>query len=243
MWGDGYLAPGGPEEIEELLEGVSVAGLDVLDIGSGLGAAGVLLAEMYGAKNVVGIDVEEHLIAHSQERAAKAGLAQQVSFHLVEPGPLIFPDASFDVVFTKDVIVHVPDKIAMYEEVKRVLKPGGAFVGSDWLRGGEETRTPVAEQWLEFVHLDFQLQDLESTAKAIESVGFEDVRLNDRNAWYREDVCRELETLRGEKYAGLVERIGEEKAAYRLKSSELRKEVLDLGFLRPTHFVAYKPRS
>ena len=36
MWGDGYLAPGGPEEIAEMLKGLSIKGADVVDIGLSL---------------------------------------------------------------------------------------------------------------------------------------------------------------------------------------------------------------
>jgi hypothetical protein len=37
MWGDGFLSPGGPEEVAEMLAGIDLSGKRVLDIGSGLG--------------------------------------------------------------------------------------------------------------------------------------------------------------------------------------------------------------
>lgn len=241
MWGDGFLAPGGPEEVAELLQNVSIEGLHVLDIGSGLGAIDVLLTASHGAKSVVGIDVEPHLIDHAIERAARDGLSDRIEYQLVEPGPLPFDDAAFDVVFTKDAIVHIPEKQPFYVEVLRVLKPGGLFVGSDWLRGGPETKTAVAQRWLDVVHLNFEMQDLDHTKAAIEGAGFEGVTMRDRNDWYRDVVKDELAALSGEKFDGLVELIGAEQAGYRLKSSQLKQEVIELGFLRPTHFVATKP--
>ncbi len=39
MWGEGFLSPGGHEEIDDMLEGHNLAGKRVLDIGSGLGAS------------------------------------------------------------------------------------------------------------------------------------------------------------------------------------------------------------
>lgn len=241
MWGDGYLAPGGPAEVAELLRDVKVNGCDVLDIGSGLGAIDVLLAETYGARSVLGIDVEQHLVDHACRRAAEAGLGERVRFQLVDAGPLPFGDSSFDLVFTKDVIVHVPDKPAMYKDVLRVLNPGGAFVGSDWLRGTGDTYTEVAAEWLEFVTLTFIMKDLDETRQALTDAGFERLALRDRNDWYRGEVEKELATLSGEKYQELVRRLGSEKAAHRLKSSELKQQVIEQGFLRPTHFVGYKP--
>ena len=165
MWGDGYLAPGGPEEVAEMLKGLSIKGADVVDIGCGLGVIAVLLTEQYEAGSVVGIDVEAHLIEQSTARAVAAGLNNRIRFQLVEPGPLPLEDDSLDVVFSKDAIVHMPDKVAFYREALRVLRPGGLMVGSDWLRGDEATLTANAQNWLDFVHLDFKMMSLEDTSR------------------------------------------------------------------------------
>ncbi len=241
MWGDGYLAPGGPEEVAELLSDVKIKGSNVLDIGCGLGAISILLAENYGAKSVLGIDVEPHLIEHSRRRAEKSGLAETVQFELVDPGPLKFDSRSFNIVFSKDSIVHIPEKQAFYKDVLRVLKPGGVFVGSDWLRGGEKEYSPTAVEWLGFIHLDFQMQNLDQTKFAMEQAGFNHVRLIDRNEWYRIEVKKELAALSGDRLKQLMNKIGSHQAGYRLKSSQLKRKVIEEGFLRPTHFVGYKP--
>ena len=243
MWGDGYLSPGGFEEVVEMLRNMDVSGRDVLEIGSGLGAASVALVETFGARSVLGVDVEAHLIEQSRERAAAAGLAERVRFQLVDPGPLPFDSASYDMVFSKDAIVHIPDKAACYAEVLRVLVPGGVFVGSDWLRGGEDTYTTEAREWLDSVRLDFRMQTLEQTRQALERSGFERVGLVDRNEWYRGEVRKELATLSGDNYAKLVEVVGEEMASYRFDISARKQRVIEQGFLRPTHFVGYKPAA
>ncbi len=241
MWGDGYLAPGGPAEVAELLGSVDIRDKRVLDIGCGLGAIAVLLVDQYGAGSVHGIDVETHLIEHCRRRAKKAARGDRISFELVKPGPLKFEDESFDVVFTKDVIVHVPDKPTFYQDIFRLLKPGGIFVGSDWLRGGKGACSTLAAKWLEYVHLDFQMKNLEQTRSAIEAVGFDHVRMNDRNRWYCEEVKKEIAALEGDKFGELARMIGRDEADYRLESSLLKQQVINEGFLRPTHFVGYKP--
>lgn len=244
MWGDGFLSPGGAEEVKEMLEasgGVGIAGADVLEVGCGLGAAAVMLINDFGASSVFGLDVEAHLIAHCRERAERAGLAGRTSFELVEPGPLPVEDSRFDVVFSKDAIVHIPDKTAFYGEVMRVLKPGGWIVASDWLRGGEATFTPKAREWLEFVHLNFQMQQGADTVADLEAAGFESVALNDRNDWYQGEIIRELASLEGDRFKELETMIGADEAAYRLKNSRLKKHAIDDGFLRPTHIKARKP--
>jgi ubiquinone/menaquinone biosynthesis C-methylase UbiE len=241
MWGDGFLSPGGPEEVATMLQDVDISGRKVLDIGSGLGAIDVLLVAQYGAASVLGVDVEAHLIDEARERASRAGVSEQVSFQLIEPGPLPFADNSYDVIFTKDAIVHIPDKAAFYLEVRRVLKPEGLFIGSDWLRGDAQTITARAEAWLEYVHLNFQMQDIAHTDQAMQDGGFNQPRFNDRNEWYKTAIKHELASVSGARLTDLAAKIGQEQAQYRQKSSELKQQAIEDGFLRPTHFVAQKP--
>jgi len=241
LWGDGFLSPGGPAEVSEMLRDVDVKDQRVLDVGSGLGACAVLLATTYGAASVLGVDVEAHLIDHATDRAAAHGVGDRAEFRLIEPGPLPLDDDSFDVVFTKDAIVHIPDKAAFYAEVIRVLKPGGMVVGSDWLRGGDNTATDRAREWLKFVHLNFEMQDGQQMKAALEGAGFLDVRLNDRNEWYRTEIQSELATVTGPQYEELIEKIGADQAAYRQESSQRKQDAIEDGFLRPTHFVGRTP--
>lgn len=241
LWGDGFLSPGGSVEVANMLDGVDVTGCNVLDVGSGLGAAAVLLADTYGAATVLGVDVEAHLIDQANERAGAAGLGDRVGFELIEPGPLPLEDNRFDLVFTKDAIVHMPDKPAFYAEVTRVLRPGGIFVGSDWLRGDEETATDRALAWLEFVHLNFDMQDIDQLRASLADAGFTDLRLNDRNDWYRTEIENEIAAVSDERYEQLASMIGADDAAYRRESSLRKQEAIDDGFLRPTHFHGRTP--
>lgn len=224
-----------------MLDGVAVAGRHVLDVGCGLGAIDVILVQKYQARSVLGIDVEPQLIEHAEKRIAGAGLQNRVRFQLVEPGPLPPESESCDMVFSKDAIVHIPDKAAFFAEVMRVLTPGGVFVGSDWLRGTEQTFTARAREWLEVVHLNFDMRNLTQTRETLVSAGLEKVELTDRNDWYRSEIRDELASLSGERYDQLVALLGEQDAAYRRKVSELKQQAIEDGFLRPTHFVGYKP--
>jgi SAM-dependent methyltransferase len=57
-------------------------------------------------------------------RIARAQLADRIKSLCVAPGPLPFESESFDVLFSKDAIVHIPDKAALYTDIHRVLRPG-----------------------------------------------------------------------------------------------------------------------
>jgi SAM-dependent methyltransferase len=127
VWGEGYLSPGGPDEILTIVEGVPLAGRSLLDIGCGTGGITRFLAEKWRPSRVVGIDVDAGLIARATERAAGTGLESVLTFQTVVPGPLPFPGDSFNVVFSKDSMVHIADKESLFADIFRVLRPGGCI--------------------------------------------------------------------------------------------------------------------
>lgn len=240
MWGEGFLSPGGPEEVRLLLDGVDLTGAKVLDVGSGLGGIDILLAREHGAREVIGLEVEAPLIARAAAAVEKAGLTGRVAFRQVEPGPFPFDDSTFDAVFSKDSMIHIPDKPALYAEVLRVLRPGGLFVASDWLYGGGPDFSATMKAWLEIVHLDFRMESPENTAAALLQVGFADVVVRDRNAWYVEEVQREIDSVSGENFERAAAALGRDAAERRLASSRLKKRVVEEGDLRPCHLRGRK---
>lgn len=117
VWGRGFLSPGGPDEVRMIVDGVALDGKTVLDIGIGTGGPAILLAGEFGA-NVIGLDVEDGVLERARALVEETGLADRIRLEKVDPGPLPFPDDSFDVVFSKDSLVHVPDKRALYAEAE-----------------------------------------------------------------------------------------------------------------------------
>jgi len=128
LWGEGYLSPGGPGEVDRVVEGLSLRGKTILDIGCGAGGITLHLVATHGAARATGFDVEKPVIEAARRGAIRQGLDDRVSFVQAPPGPLPFADVSFDVVFSKDALLHVPDKDALFAEIFRVLKPGGRFL-------------------------------------------------------------------------------------------------------------------
>lgn len=240
MWGAGFLSPGGAEEVAAILESIDLTGKEVLDIGCGLGTIDILLAREHGAANVTGIDIELPLIDRARSVVSEAGLSDRIDVQLVAPGPLPFERERFDVVFTKDSIIHIPDKTVFYTEVLRVLRPGGSFVGSDWLRGGEGEYSEEMQAWLDIVGLTFAMENLEGSRRSLEAAGFVDVQLRDRNEWYRKIVKQELHNITGDNYARVVAATDEKAAANRVKSTSTKQIIVESGELRPTHFRGRK---
>ena len=237
MWGEGFLSPGGPAEVAELLHGIDLSGKKGLDIGCGLGGIDLLLIQHFDAHFVQGIDVEASLIERARSAAKRADLTAALDFKLVTPGPLPFRDDEFDFVFSKDSMVHIPDKRACYQEIRRVLKPGGLLVFSDWF-GSADPPTEAMLEWLDVVDLTFQLGTLGQAIDILSTLGFDSVTARDRNHWYGRYMGEELATLSGEQYIKLVGEIGDDAAAQRLRSSRLKRLVVEQGQLRPGHIQA-----
>ncbi len=241
VWGDGFLSPGGAPEIARVLEGCDLRGMRVLDIGCGLGAIDVLLVTDHGAGHVVGIDLEPELVAKASARVRAAGLSERIDLRVVTAGPMPFADASCDVVFSKDSLVQVPDKAAIFAEVRRVLRPGGQFIASDWLRGGAG---PYSAEMLEYFRLEgitYNMASLEDSRAALAGAGFVDIEIRDRNAWYLDLARDELKALTGEWHDVLVSRLGEERAGHFVVNWRQLVLVLERGELRPAHLRARSP--
>lgn len=100
-----------------------------LDVGCGEGGHAVELAKRFGM-DVRGIDpLEWHLDLARRELARQAadlpGLGEAVRFELGSAENLPVDAAAVDLVWCRDVLVHVADLPRAYAEFRRVLRPGG----------------------------------------------------------------------------------------------------------------------
>ncbi|MES0056667.1 MULTISPECIES: methyltransferase domain-containing protein [unclassified Mesorhizobium] len=241
VWGEGILSPGGPEEVAQMLEGIDLCGRRVLDIGSGLGGVDVLLVVQHGAAAVVGIDVEPQLIESARDLAAKKGLAECVTFQLVTPGQLPFANASFDVVFSKDALLHIANKAEVYAELLRVLKPGGWFVAGDWFWSEGAAENAVVLAWLSNLQLKFAFTHPADALQALSDAGFTEPKVTDRRHELLEANRNEVALLEGPVRQKLAAVVGMEMAESRLASAKGRQAALESGALIPCHLRGRRP--
>jgi len=93
--------------------------LHLLDVGSSSGIIDNYLADYFG--HVTGIDIDEPAMAHARKTFRK----KHLSFEHGDAMQIDMADNSFDVVVCTQIYEHVPNASQMFDEIFRVLKPGG----------------------------------------------------------------------------------------------------------------------
>ncbi len=239
VWGDGFLSPGGPAAVDEIVAGLDLNGKLVADIGSGLGGVDMHLARKHGAR-VIGMEIEAPLVELAQARVAAAGLSDRVDLRHCAPGPLALDDGSLDVVFSKDSLIHVADKDAAFRDYRRVLAPGGWLAMSDWMRGSEPYSKDM-EYWFEMEGLTYHMQPLEFYAGALEAAGFAEIEVVDTSADYRVLCDAEYAQMKGPLNAQMKAILGAETRDHFVENWRAMTVVLHKGELRTGRIRARKP--
>ncbi|KAL8672344.1 MAG: hypothetical protein Q9168_003197 [Polycauliona sp. 1 TL-2023] len=107
-------------------------GMNVLDVGCGVGGPAREIAKFTGA-NIVGLNNNDYQIERAERYATKEGLGSQLGFTKGDFMQMSFPPNAFDAVYAIEATVHAPSLQGVYSEIFRVLKPGGVFGVYEWL--------------------------------------------------------------------------------------------------------------
>ncbi len=106
-------------------------GINVLDIGCGVGGPQRSLAQYFGS-SITGLNISEYQIRKCEQYNSNLGLDDLCHVLLGDFMAIPAEDQSFGGAYHIEAIPHAPDKLGVYEEIFRVLKPGAIFAGYDW---------------------------------------------------------------------------------------------------------------
>ena len=239
VWGEGYMAPGGPGNVARMLDGIDTRGKQILDVGCGIGGPALEMASSHGAQ-VTGIDLEAPLVERARRAAKARRLADRCGFETVEPGPLPFADASFDIVTSAGAVTQTADKSGLISEALRVLQPGGWLSCYEWLGSGDRLSDDM-RYWIELEGLSYSLWELERYRDLLTDAGFTEVTTTDATDWYRAEARAEYERLRGVLYPRMVELLGRNDADHFVENWRAMVVVIDSGEMRQGYFRGQKP--
>jgi ubiquinone/menaquinone biosynthesis C-methylase UbiE len=125
--------------IQELGRDLPSAALEVLDVGCGTCAMGLLFAEM--GHQVTGVDLSEDMIARARRKAEESRLV--IDLRTCDAEHLPFEDGSFDVIVTRHLLWTLPNPEIALKEWFRVLTPGGMLLVIDGVWNDNRPGTQV----------------------------------------------------------------------------------------------------
>jgi phosphoethanolamine N-methyltransferase len=193
IFGAHYISTGGHETTENLcrrLAGSLHPGVRVLDVGSGIGGAAFHLARVFGAR-VTGIDLAEQMVAIALERAAELKLAGDVKFILGDVLETPLPER-FDVIWSRDALMHIPDKARLFARLFDLLANGGRIAISDYARG-KEPASPAFEDYI--VRTGYHVVEPAEYGQLLRAAGFKDVIVDDATSAFVDILRRESKRL------------------------------------------------
>jgi SAM-dependent methyltransferase len=158
------------EAIPELAEELRLRpGSTLLDLACGRGAYGLLIARKAGT-SLIGVDFSAQALTEAREQAARMGVSD-ASFRIGELTATGLPDASAEAVLCTDAIQFPDEPASAYDEIRRVLRPGGRVVLTCWepLDRDDERLSPRVRR--------------ANLGAGLRQAGFTDVEVRDRPSW------------------------------------------------------------
>jgi sterol 24-C-methyltransferase len=110
-------------------------GMTAVDLGCGVGGPMRAIARFSGA-SILGVNNNDYQIKRGERHTRDAGLSSRCRFLKADFMALPLEDASVDAAYVIEAACHAPDKLALFKEVARVLKPGARFAGYEWCLTG-----------------------------------------------------------------------------------------------------------
>ncbi|KAK9278167.1 hypothetical protein L1049_027727 [Liquidambar formosana] len=194
VFGQGFVSTGGIDTTKEFVEKLQLKpGQKVLDVGCGIGGGDFYMAENFDVE-VVGIDLSINMVSFALERAI--GLNYSVEFEVADCTKKTYPDNTFDVIYSRDTILHIQDKPALFKSFFKWLKPGGKVLISDYCKRAG----PPSLEFAEYIkQRGYDLHDVEAYGQMLRDAGFNEVIAEDRTDQFIQVLQRELNAVEQDK--------------------------------------------
>jgi len=157
-------------------------GKKLLDCGCGIGGPMRNIARFTNC-DVTGITINEYQVHRGNEINKQMGLLGQCRSVQGDFMKLPFKDNEFDGVYAIEATCHAPDRLGVYGEIMRVLKPGGRFVCYEWCLTDAYDKSNAEHRTLKkLIEEGDGLPDVATcryVAEACKEVGFEMIEARD----------------------------------------------------------------
>jgi sterol 24-C-methyltransferase len=159
------------------------SGMKVADFGCGVGGPMRSIARFSDA-SITGITISPEQVAAGTRMNRRTGLDDRCRIVWGDFHQPPFPDGEFDAAYEVEAIVHSPNPNAVYEQVHRVLRPGGLFGGYAWcMTERYDPDSPEHRRVKRNIERGTAISGIPTTKfvdKALQDVGFELIETQDR---------------------------------------------------------------
>jgi len=188
IFGEDFVSTGGVSTTREFVAMLNLNEGDyVLDVGCGIGGSAFLMRRDYGAK-VLGFDLSKNMVDIAEERLAKHGM-DDVKFEIKDATTQDYPEGTFDVIYSRDTILHIDDKLRLFQNFYKWLKPGGQLMITDYCCTADDWSPDYAAY---VKQRGYNLLSVADYGGTIEKAGFGDVQAIDKTADFINILSNEL---------------------------------------------------
>jgi len=205
IFGRTYVSVGGETTTSDFVEMLDLKpGMKVLDIGCGTGGSAFYMARNYGV-DVHGIDLSTNMIGIAQDyrEEMEPSVKHRVQFYIEDAMTMGYPDNFYDVIYSRDTILHITEKQKLFEKFLKCLKPGGKLMISDYCRGNVGSHS---QAFLDYVKSrDYDLHTVTQYGNILEKAGFTNV-----NAMNKTGLMIDIMKMELEKFSNIKKKFIEE---------------------------------
>jgi len=188
IFGKDFVSTGGKDTTVEFVNMLDLqSGQRVLDVGCGIGGSAFYMAETHNV-SVLGFDLSANMVEIAMERLNERG-DSRVQFEVADATKREFEENSYDVVYSRDTILHIEDKLSLFKNFKKYLKAGGKVLISDYCCTGEKW----SDNYAEYVKgRGYHLLTVPNYGKVLEDAGFVNVKAIDRTDLFVQSLKKEI---------------------------------------------------
>ncbi|CAL1294710.1 unnamed protein product [Larinioides sclopetarius] len=194
IFGKTFLSTGGMSTTGKYVERLDLKpGQKVLDVGCGIGGHSFYMAEKYGVE-VLGVDLSVNMMTEATEYLSeRSHLDKKVKFVICDITKSVYDDASFDTIYSRDTLLHIPNKEELFQNFERWLKPGGKILFTDYTRSEQDISSNF-EQYIK--DRGYNLLTLKQYKELLENCGFVNIKAEDATEEFLKALHEELDKLR-----------------------------------------------
>ena len=233
--GAGFISTGGPDSTETIFEQNTLpVGARVLDVGCGIGGPAKFLFDKFNA-DVLGIDLASNCVAIANSRYESN---PRLNFKVADALTYPFEANSFDLIYSRDVILHIASKDKLFSRLLEAAKPGGKLIMTDYCCGPQDAWDEEFKAYV--VKRGYSLVTVDEYSKILSDAGWVVDRAEDTTSWFLDILKTEKERAIKNK-TEFLSKFTQEDFDHLMEGWDTKLVRVPKGHQRWGYFVAHKP--